>query len=81
MCPVHLVPMLFKPTSQQVESTVLRVHKRNFEIESQVFRDMFCTPQADCTEGKSDEHPLFLDGIRYQDFLPLMKVLFDRYAV
>jgi len=63
-----------------VEDSLFRVPRILFELNSEVFRDMFELPVPEGTtpDGSSDEQPLRFDGIEKKDFRQLLRVLFSR---
>ena len=61
---------------------LFRLPRRNFESDSDVFRDMFALPfstERD-PEGSSPENPLHLEGITKEDFESLLDVMFPLYV-
>ena len=63
-----------------MENQLFKVPRRNFEIESGVFSNMFQFP-APVEDGyvlgrSSDDQPLRLEGIKKSDFLQLLRVMF-----
>ena len=64
----------------QVEDTLFKVPRRTFENDSEIFRDMFAMPPAEgrTVEGACPEKPVYLEGIREEDMMQLMRVLFPR---
>ncbi|KAI0933356.1 hypothetical protein AcV5_005519 [Taiwanofungus camphoratus] len=63
-----------------VDGVFFEAHRSEFEHESEVFRDMFHlpTPVDGVIDGTSREHPLRLDGVKKNDFVSLLKVMFSR---
>jgi len=64
-----------------VENQLFKVPRRNFEIESEIFSDMFQLPVPKTADGRaldgsSDDQPLRLDGIKKSDFVQLLRVMF-----
>ncbi|OCH84254.1 hypothetical protein OBBRIDRAFT_799251 [Obba rivulosa] len=64
-----------------VEGVLFKVHRRNFENDSEIFQTMFSLPVAEGSipDGSSDEHPLILQGISKDDFVQLLRVMFPHY--
>ena len=65
----------------QVEDVLFKVPRRPFESESEVFSAMFELPPingAYCVEGSSDDNPIRLDGVKEDEFRPLMWVMFRK---
>ncbi|EMD34251.1 hypothetical protein CERSUDRAFT_158602 [Gelatoporia subvermispora B] len=64
-----------------VEGVLFKVHRRNFENDSEVFQTMFSLPiaEGEIADGSSDEHPLVLRGIKQDDFVQLLRVMFPHY--
>lgn len=62
----------------QVEGRLFKLPRRAFESQSQIFCDMFASPQTEGlpADGSSKEHPLRLDGYKLPDFRALLKVMF-----
>ena len=60
----------------QVEGVLFEVPQRPFQEQSEVFRDMF----SHNPEGKTDVHPIRLEGIQADDFRALLKFMFHRQA-
>ncbi|KAF9239119.1 hypothetical protein BU15DRAFT_62136 [Melanogaster broomeanus] len=60
-----------------VEDCLFKVPRNRFETESTVFRDMFLLPAGDLheVEGRNDEKPIRLEGIKKDEFEQLLKVL------
>ncbi|CAE6432855.1 unnamed protein product [Rhizoctonia solani] len=62
----------------QVEDTLFNVHKYQL-LKSETFSDMFRVPKAedgDPEEGSSPEHPIVMEGVKAEDFVALLKVLY-----
>lgn len=71
----HLTPYL------QVEGTLFRVPRTQLESSSKIFRDMFLCPMGDggrIPEGLSAEKPIHLEGIRENDMVQLLRILYPR---
>ncbi|KAF5340326.1 hypothetical protein D9611_007969 [Ephemerocybe angulata] len=68
----------FDPTCVviQVESKVYRVPRYRLERFSDIFKDMFNLPPANEKEGKSDEHPIVLEGCASFQFESLLSIMF-----
>ena len=64
-----------------MEDELFRVPKKDFTKHSEVFADMFVMPSGDHknSEGGNDEHPIFLEGYKKNDFIALLKVMYPRY--
>ncbi|KAH9927031.1 hypothetical protein B0H21DRAFT_826507 [Amylocystis lapponica] len=64
-----------------IEDTLFRVNRRNFQNDSQIFRDMYMLPVPDTTavDGSSDDRPLRIDGIAKADFVQLLRVMFPSH--
>jgi hypothetical protein len=61
----------------QVENTIFRVPRFQFERHSGVFATTFSLPQpAEGAEGSDDKNPITLDGIKSLDFQTLLKILY-----
>ncbi|KAH7338079.1 hypothetical protein B0J17DRAFT_410303 [Rhizoctonia solani] len=64
----------------QVEDTLFNVHKYQL-LKSETFSDMFKVPKAkgdEPEEGSSPEHPIVMEGVKADDFVALLKVLYAR---
>ncbi|CAE6515600.1 unnamed protein product [Rhizoctonia solani] len=64
----------------QVEDTLFNVHKYQL-LKSETFSDMFRVPKAEDDEpeeGNSPEHPIVMEGVKADDFVALLKVLYAR---
>ncbi|KEP52350.1 BTB/POZ domain protein [Rhizoctonia solani 123E] len=62
----------------QVEDTLFNVHKYQL-LKSETFSDMFRVPKAEDDEpeeGNSPEHPIVMEGVKADDFVALLKVLY-----
>ena len=61
-----------------VEDYLFKVPRDPFETESTVFRDMFLLPTGDfhTEEGTSDDNPIYLEGVKKDEFELLLRVLF-----
>jgi len=61
-----------------VDGMLFKVHRRDFELGSEVFEGMFKAPPevGKPVEGSSPDHPLQLDGIKRDDFVQLLKVMY-----
>ena len=66
----------------QVENTLFRVPRCEFEQSTEVFADMFLLPSGpvECSEGQNKEHPIVLEGYTKDEFSCLLRVMFPRYA-
>lgn len=64
-----------------VEGVLFKVHRHNFENDSEVFQTMFSLPiaQGSVPDGTNDDHPLVLHGIKKDDFVQLLRVMFPHY--
>ena len=53
-----------------MEGTLFKLPHYLFEETSDIFQDMFSLPAPEGTlyDGCSDEQPLFLEGVRKEDF-------------
>jgi len=61
----------------QVDGCLFRVPRKPFETESVVFQDMFSLPSdGQEQDGTSDARPLYLDGVKKEDFRLFLSVLF-----
>lgn len=80
VCVPVLVCSMTTHGPKQVDGVFFEAHRSEFEHESEVFRDMFHlpTPVDGVIDGTSREHPLRLDGVKKNDFVPLLKVMFSR---
>ncbi|EIW80270.1 hypothetical protein CONPUDRAFT_57507, partial [Coniophora puteana RWD-64-598 SS2] len=59
-----------------VEDALFRVPRHVLETSSEVFRDMFLLPVGvGSAEGKTDRHPVVLEGVSSHTFKLLLKVL------
>jgi hypothetical protein len=69
----------------QVEDTLFRVPRHEFEETSEVFSDMFRLPTGEgslqTADGSSDENPILLEGHKAVDFANLLKILYLRYSL
>ncbi|CUA75515.1 hypothetical protein RSOLAG22IIIB_11797 [Rhizoctonia solani] len=62
----------------QVEDTLFNVHKYQL-LKSETFSDMFRVPKSkddEPEEGSSPEHPIVMEGVKADDFVALLKVLY-----
>jgi hypothetical protein len=61
----------------QVEDHITRVPRRLF-AKSPVFQDMLSLPQATSAipEGMDDQHPLKLEGVKYNDYKLFVRTAF-----
>lgn len=63
----------------QVEDTLFKINRQDFEQGSEVFRNMFDLPKAgESEEGSSTEHPLVLEGIRAVDLENFLAIMYAR---
>ncbi|KAF8814169.1 hypothetical protein BYT27DRAFT_7238939, partial [Phlegmacium glaucopus] len=64
----------------QVEDTLFRVPRCEFEQSSEVFADMFRLPSgaAERIEGQDKEYPIVLEGYKKDEFSSLLKVMYPR---
>ncbi|CAE6524048.1 unnamed protein product [Rhizoctonia solani] len=61
-----------------VEDTLFNVHKYQL-LKSETFSDMFRVPKSEDgepEEGSSPEHPIIMEGVKADDFVALLKVLY-----
>ncbi|KAJ7125209.1 hypothetical protein C8R44DRAFT_782592 [Mycena epipterygia] len=66
----------------QVQSTLFRVPRYQFERHSEIFAATFTLPQAGgISEGSEDKNPIKLEGISHLDFQRLLKVLYPLTAI
>ncbi|KAJ7169151.1 hypothetical protein C8R43DRAFT_876246, partial [Mycena crocata] len=66
----------------QVEGTLFRVPRFQFERHSEIFATTFCLPPpTGKAEGSDDSNPLKLEGINKLDFQRLLKVLYPLTAI
>ncbi len=69
----------------QVENRLFKVPRELFETYSEVFQNMFSLPGASDSnsdapqDGDGDDKPLFLDGIKKEDFRSFLTVLSARH--
>ncbi|CAE6399205.1 hypothetical protein ACGC1H_005954 [Rhizoctonia solani] len=63
--------------SIQVEDTLFNVHKYQL-LKSETFSDMFKIPNVEGgeQEGSSPEHPIIMEGVKADDFVALLKMLY-----
>ncbi|EUC54266.1 BTB/POZ domain protein [Rhizoctonia solani AG-3 Rhs1AP] len=63
--------------SIQVEDTLFNVHKYQL-LKSETFSDMFKIPNVGGgePEGSSPEHPIIMEGVKAEDFVALLKMLY-----
>jgi len=61
-----------------VENTAFKVPRRNFQVNSEVFANMFKSPVApgQVADGLSLERPLRLEGIKRSDFVAFLTAMF-----
>lgn len=79
----HITPIPHDSLNQQVEDTIFEVPWHRFAEHSAVFEGMFRIPHvgdAENIEGKSEGHPITLEGYQEADFRALIKVLYPAYA-
>ena len=66
-----------KSIIMQVENTLFRVPRREFELESPVFASMFSLPTGNHSpEGQDDNSPIVLQGIKSKDFQSLLELMY-----
>lgn len=65
----------------QVEDTLFKVLRRDFEEGSELFRDMYTLPGGGTTaEGSSAEHPLRLKGLKAHEMESFLSVMYPQYV-
>jgi hypothetical protein len=53
---------------------------RSFLLGSPVFEGMFALPQNDQSDGRDDEHPLRLEGVKLEEFILFFRMVMAQFV-